>query len=116
MGKKNLNQTWLQKYSGSAHDARLCLSARTQPPMATGAPSQTSATSYHTIRIRLIECADVTCMLVTFECELMNANTARLDHESIMAVLRMAGTDMQVTSGSRYSGNKVYSSAEPPLP
>ena len=28
--------------------------------------------------------------------ELMNANTARLDHESIMAVLRMAGTDIQV--------------------
>ena len=33
----------------AAHSARSCLSVRTQPPMATGAPSQTSIVPYHTI-------------------------------------------------------------------
>ena len=34
----------------AAHGARSCLSVRTQPRTATGAPSQTSTIPYHTIR------------------------------------------------------------------
>ena len=39
----------------AAHGARSCLSARTQPPTATGAPSQTSTMPCHTMPYRLGE-------------------------------------------------------------